>query len=70
MSEKSALIIKNFLNLHRLTQQQFAHYAGISRYSVQKYLKGLRIHPKTAKKIEQNILKNLREFIPHEKLID
>lgn len=70
MSEKSAQVIRNFLHTHNLSQLKFAELAGISRYSVQKYLQGARIHPKTAKKIEDNIKDNYREFLPYEKLID
>lgn len=70
MSQKSADFLRKFLSHHNLTQTKFAQLAEISRFSVQKYLRGCRIHPKTAKKIEDNIRTNYREFLPYEKLID
>jgi predicted transcriptional regulator len=70
MSHKSAEYIEKFLHDHHLTISAFARMADISRLSVYKYLSGSRIHPKTAKKIEDNLLKNFRVFLPSEKLID
>lgn len=68
MSQESARVIKDFLFYNRLSKRKFAICAGISRFSVYKYLAGSRIHPKTAKKMEDNILESLRLFLPYEKL--
>jgi len=70
MSEKSAKILRDFIARKNWTNLQFAQHAGISRYSIQKYLKGSRIHPKTAKRMEDNLKDNAREFLPFENLID
>lgn len=70
MSKKSAKVIKDFLEQNKITITEFAKISGISRFSVYKYLGGSNIHPKTAKKIEINILKHYRIFLPYEKMID
>lgn len=70
MSDKSARVLKEFLQQNRITKSEFCRVADISRFSLYKYLAGGNVHPKTAKKIEQNILETYRMFLPHEKLID
>lgn len=70
MSDKSARVLKEFLQQNRITKSEFCRVADISRFSLYKYLAGGNIHPKAAKKIEQNILETFRIFLPHEKLID
>lgn len=69
MSKESAEVLKKFLIDNHVTKTEFCKFAEISRFSLYKYLAGANIHPKTAKRIEKNILTYYRVFIPHEKLI-
>jgi len=70
MSEKSAGVIRQFLETNKISQSEFARVTGLSRFSIYKYLGGGKIHPKAAKKIEEKVLEKYRIFLPHEKLID
>lgn len=69
MSKESAKIIKDFLQLHRISITEFAKVTDLSRWSIYKYLKGGNIQPKAARKMEKNILEEYRIFLPHEKLL-
>ncbi len=70
MSDKSAQVIKEFLQLHCMTISDFSRFTGMSRYTIHKYLKGGNVHPVAASKMEENLLANKRIFFPREKLID
>lgn len=70
MSQKSAELIKNFLENFNVTISDFARVTGVSRASVYKYLAGEPIHKKQAKMIEEGLTKKYRFLLPYEKLID
>ena len=69
MSEESARVIKLFLDTHNISIAEFARVTDLSRWTIYKYLKGGRIQPKAARKMEKTILEHYRIFFPHEILI-
>lgn len=70
MSEESARVLKQFLKNNNLSISEFARISEISRFSVYKYLDGSNIHPKTAKKIKDNVSEYFTSLSPDEKIID
>lgn len=70
MSQQSAEVLKHFMHIHSVSVAEFARAVDVSRFSIYRYLKGAKIQPKVARRMEENILKNYRVFLPHEKLID
>lgn len=69
MSLRSARRLQEFLDEYCLTKAEFAKLAGISRASLYNYLGGDNVKEHTAKKIEENLIKNLRAFLPFEQLV-
>jgi predicted transcriptional regulator len=70
MSEKTALLLKDFLRLKRLTVTDFARASQLSRMTIYKYLNGENIPLRSAKKIEKGLLEKYDLYLPHKSLID
>ena len=53
MTQKSALILREYMRTCGLNQRKTAEFFEVATYSIRKYLNGHNIHPRVAERMEK-----------------